>query len=362
MEPATRLAMVAGQMISPFVSVIIPCRDESAFLETCLCSVLSSDYPADRMEVLVADGMSSDSTAAVIERAARHDGRVRRIENRLRTTPAGLNRAIAAATGEIIVRVDSHASISRDYIARGVEHLLKGGVDNVGGPMRTVARERGLFARAIQTVLAHPFGVGNSRFRTAGASTLREVDTVFGGCWKKEVFRRVGMFNEHLTRGQDIEFNLRLARVGGKILLTPDMPSTYYARASLVAFCRHNWSNGEWAILPFAYTREMPVRVRHLVPMMFVLTVGVLCLCSFVWPAIRWAPVLAAGAYLTAAVIAAIHAGLRRGDWQSVPLMPFAFACLHLPYGFGSIWGAVKAARELFAGKRSQWERPRVSI
>jgi glycosyltransferase involved in cell wall biosynthesis len=341
---------IGGSPMKPFVSVVIPCRDEAAFLEGCLRSVLASDYPPERMEVLVAEGMSTDDTPSVIERVALSDRRVRRIENSARTTPAGLNLAIAASIGEIIVRVDSHASISREYISRGVEHLLNGAADNVGGPMRTVARDHGLFARAVQTVLSHPFGVGNSHFRTGGALTEPlDVDTVFGGCWKKEVFARVGVFNEKLTRGQDMEFNLRLKRAGGKILLTPDMRSEYYARATLGSFCRHNWTNGVWAILPFAYSREMPVQWRHLTPMIFAMTLLVVGAVALVWPNVRWAPLIPASVYLMAVVIATTHAGLRDGDWRPVPLLLLAFACLHLPYGAGSIWGLVKTVREVAA-------------
>src|SRR5712692_1872579 len=174
-------AIPGGGAMKPLVSVIIPCRNEAAFLGGCLDSVLASDYPPEGLEIIVADGLSADGTPELI---ARYRG-VRLVDHPACITPAGLNRAIAAARGEIIVRLDAHAAIAPDYISRAVEHLERSSAANVGGPMRTVARDSGPFARAIGLVLSHPFGVGNARFRTAAAEGAREpqwVDTVFGGC------------------------------------------------------------------------------------------------------------------------------------------------------------------------------------
>ena len=216
----------------PLVSVILPCRNEVRFLGACLDSILASDYPPDRLEVLIADGMSSDGTRKLVGNYSREFPYVRLIDNPARVTPVGLNRAIEASQGEIIVRLDAHSTIAPDYVTRAVRHLEQDGADNVGGSMRTVARDRGWFAKSIGVALSSPFGVGNSHFRTSGKSNENGpqwVDTVFGGCWRREIFDRVGKFNERLTRGQDLEFNLRLARAGGKILLAPDMRSYYFA-------------------------------------------------------------------------------------------------------------------------------------
>ena len=132
--------------------------------------------------------------------------------------------------------------------------------------MRTLPRGPGPFAEPIVTVLSHRFGVGNSHFRT-GSSQARWVDTVFGGCWPRAVFSRVGEFNEALERSQDMEFSLRLKAAGGKTLLAPDVRSDYYARSTLGSFWRHNLLNGEWAVLPFLYSRIIPVSLRHLIPL-----------------------------------------------------------------------------------------------
>ncbi len=205
--------------------------------------------------------------------------------------------------------------------------------------MRTLPQGAGPFAEPIRIALTHRFGVGNSHFRT-GADTPRWVDTVFGGCWPREVFARVGGFNERLERSQDIEFNLRLRRSGGKILLTPLMQSRYYARATLRSFLRHNWGNGVWAVLPFAYSRGLPVCRRHLVPLALVTAlIGTLFIKTFPWLfALILAPYLAA----SLAVSAAAAWKLRRPSL--LLLLPVAFASLHLAYGAGSLWGTIRLA------------------
>lgn len=334
-----------GKPKPPFVSVIIPCRNEAGFLPACLESVLHSDYSRQRMEVLIADGRSTDGTRQIVESYSRRDARVRLVDNPARITPAGLNRAIATAQGEIIVRLDAHARIAPDYIQRAVDYLTTTEADNVGGAMHTVARDTGIFATAIQAALQHPFGVGNSQFRTLAASGSTEpvwVDTVFGGCWRKEVFARIGPFNERLARGQDMEFNLRLRRAGGRILLAPDMRSEYYARATFASFWRHNWTNGVWAILPFAYSDVVPVRLRHLIPLGFALSLVASLLAIFSpFPRIACAiPV----SYLAATLAAASHAARRARTPTLIGLLPPTFAALHLAYGFGSLWGGLRLA------------------
>ncbi len=321
----------------PFLSVIVPCRNEAGYLGACLESILGSGYPPDRMEVLVADGMSEDGTRGLIQEYQRRDSRVRCIDNPHRITPAALNRAIEASRGEVIARVNAHSTVSRGYFSRAVECLAATGAANVGGVMRTVTRDRGLFAEPIRIALSSRFGVGNSEFRTRNKPDCAQpqpVDTVFGGCWPRKIFVRVGGFNERLERSQDIEFNLRLRRNGGKILLIAGMESTYYARATLTSFLRHNWINGIWAVLPFAYARGVPVRWRHLIPLAFVAS---LCIAT----AAGW-PELALGPYLAANLIASAHAAWKHRHASLLPLLPIAFAALHFAYGAGSLWGALQ--------------------
>lgn len=319
--------------MKPFLSVLIPCRNEAHSLGRCLASVIASDYPEDRMEVLVVDGASSDGTRDVIAHWARSHERIRMVENPRRTTPAALNRGIAAASGEIIARLDAHATLTPAYLTRAVEYLETTEASQVGGVMETRAQREGPWSGAVVAALTHPFGVGGSRFRVHRPEAGEEpcwADTVFCGCWRREVFERIGGFNECLERGQDMEFNQRLRRAGGKILLAPELAVVYYARAELGPFVKHNWTNGMWAVLPFAYSRGAPVRARHLAPLALIL----------ILLAAPWTMVVYAAANLTAS--AQVAWAKRR--WRYLIQMPVAFASLHLPYGAGSLWGVLRLA------------------
>ncbi|HSP66352.1 MAG TPA: glycosyltransferase family 2 protein [Bryobacteraceae bacterium] len=251
--------------MTPLVSVVIPCRNEARFIARCLNSVLASDYPGNRIEVIVADGMSQDGTRQCVAGYMAHDSRVRLIDNPAGVTPVALNRAIETAHGEVILRLDARAEISPEYIRRAVGSLDTWGADCVGGTMRTLTEDSGKFAPSIRIALTHPFGVGNSHFRT-GSNLPRWVDTVYGACWRREIFDRVGWFNERLERSQDIEFSSRLRRAGGRILVSPQMQINYYARGTLGEFCRQNWTNGVWAVLPLACSPGIAVRWSHLAP------------------------------------------------------------------------------------------------
>jgi glycosyltransferase involved in cell wall biosynthesis len=314
--------------MTPFVSVVIPCRNEARFIDRCLRSILSNDYVGG-FEVIVADGMSTDGTR---EKLAQYQN-VRVIDNPDRLTPIALNRAIAASHGEIIVRFDAHAVMPPDYIRRLVNLLISSNADNAGGSIRTVPRSGDFFAEPIAAVLSSRFGVGNSSFRTrSGQQGARSADTVFGGCWRRELFSRIGGFNEQLARGQDMEFNLRIQRSGGTILLDPSIVCDYFAPSTLGAFVRHSFSNGVWAILPFAFTDAIPVRLRHLIPLAFVAGLAISCFLPFPWS-------IGIGC-LYVLVNFTFSMRAHRKAW----LMPLVFATLHFCYGLGSAWGLLQLA------------------
>ena len=338
--------------MTPLVSVIIPCRNEVHSIERCVHSVLASEYPPDRLEVIVADGMSQDGTRERVDRFVRSDRRMRRIDNPGRTTPRALNLAIAAAHGDLILRLDAHAGIAPDYIAKAVRMLESSGADCVGGAMRTLAPGAGAFAAPIRIALSHPFGVGNAHFRTSHdtgeTDTPRWVDTVFGACWRREVFERIGGFDERLERSQDIEFSGRLRRAGGKILMSPEMRIDYYSRATMGDFWRQNWTNGVWAILPFAWVEGIPVRCRHLAPLVFVLALAGSGAAA-AWTGIGWLAWAVAAPYMAANLAASVQAAWKNRDTLARRMalafrLPVVFASLHLAYGAGSVWGCARLA------------------
>jgi succinoglycan biosynthesis protein ExoA len=329
-----------------FLSVIIPCRNERAHLVRCLDSILASDYTADQMEVIVADGMSDDGTRELITDYSARDARVRMIDNPRRITPCALNLAIAASRGEIIARVDAHAVIAPDYLSRCVHYLATTDASNVGGSMRTLVQTAGPFSHAIIAAISHRFGVGNSYFRI-GSQQARWVDTVFGGCWRREVVDRVGMFNERLERSQDIEFSMRLKAAGGKTLLAPDIRSDYYARSDLASFWHHNFLNGQWAVLPFLYSDVIPVSLRHLVPLIFIGSL-VIAAAMLPWTIVPTALVAIPYAIVNsfASIHVSIHATCRGRRALFLFQMPFVFASLHIAYGLGSLtalWKVIRA-------------------
>ncbi len=326
--------------MKPFVSVIIPCRNEVRFIERCLDSILASDYHP--MEVIVADGLSTDGTRDILYRLAALDPRLRIIDNPERITPVALNRAIAASQGEIVVRFDAHAAMPRDYIRQVVDLLESSNADNAGGSIRTLPQSNGPFSGPIVAALSSRFGVGNSPFRTvadrngSGSLCPREADTVFGGCWHKSLFDRLGGFNEKLARSQDIEFNLRIAHAGGKIMLDPQIVCDYYARSTLAAFWSHNFSNGIWAVLPFRASDIVPVRPRHLIPLAFVTSLAAFTILPFPWS------IAVPSAYTLVNLAASLQIAVANRRAIYLALLPVAFATLHVAYGLGSAWGCLQ--------------------
>lgn len=217
--------------------------------------------------------------------------------------------------------------------------------------MKTLPRIDNFVGRAIVSSLSHRFGVGSSHFRVCPDHTMW-VDTVFGGCYRRKVFDRIGLFNENLVRGQDMEFNLRLRKSGGKTLLDPSIVSYYYARSDIPSFWKHNWTNGLWAILPFLYSSIMPVSWRHLVPLVFVASLLVTAGLGLLSALFFWFFLALLGSYVLVSLAASLQIALRRQDVRYLVAMPFIFGVLHVGYGLGSLWGIFKIlGRPQFWGK-----------
>ena len=252
-----------------FVSVIMPCREEEKYLARALTSILANDYPRDRMEVLVVDGMSTDGTREIIAAFARKNPCIRLLDNPKRIVPTAMNIGIAQARGEVIVRVDAHSTYPPDYISSLVAWQEKTGADNVGGSWRIRPGGDTSMARAIALGLAHPFGVGNAYYRI-GVSAPRWVDTVPFGCYRREVFSRHGLFDEDQVRTEDDEFNLRLRKKGGRTLLVPEITIDYYARDRLPQVWRMYYQYGYFKPL-VARKLGLVLGLRQFVPSLLVL-------------------------------------------------------------------------------------------
>ena len=319
----------------PRVSVVVPCRNEEAYIAACLDSILGGDYPQDLLEVLVVDGQSDDGTREILAQYATRHPRVSLLENPKRITPAALNVAIRAALGSVIIRMDAHVLYPPDYISRLVDALEETGADNVGGVLETVPVDDTPTARAIALGLSHPFGVGNSHFRT-GSRVRREVDTVPFGCYRRETFDRIGMFDEELIRNQDDEFNFRLIGRGGRVLLVPEVRCRYFPRRSLRQLARMYYQYGYFKPLVARKVGRV-MTLRQLVPSILVATlVGSAGLSQLIPGA---GAVFASVAAVYAGFVVACSAAAARTDLRCGLALAAVFPILHFSYGIGFMRG-----------------------
>jgi glycosyltransferase involved in cell wall biosynthesis len=327
----------------PLVSIIVPCRNEEHFISKCLDSILASDYPKEKLEVLVIDGISFDGTNTILQEYAQRHPLIRVITNPRRITPVAFNIGIDHARGDLIMIMSAHATYNNDAIRKSVEYSELYEADNIGGVWKILPRKQDPMGNAIVAALSHRFGAGGAAYRISDQeSGIQRVDTAAYGCYRREVFDRIGRYNEALVRNQDIELNLRLKNAGGTILLAPDIVVNYVAHTSISAFCRRSFQDGTWAILSFAYSSVIPVAWRHLVPLFFVTSLMILPLLGL------WAkPFLSlltgvAAVYFLTSLSASVQIAKQRRNASLLLLLPVVFAMLHLTYGVGSLWGCAK--------------------
>lgn len=325
----------------PLVSVVIPCLNEEEFIARCLESVIANDYPREKMEVLIVDGRSDDDTRIIVEGFISQRSLIRLLDNPKRTTPSALNIGIRDARGDIIIRMDAHATYQVDYISKCVKYLYEYNADNVGGVIQTIPREDTLVGRAIAAVMSSPFGVGDAIFRI-GAAKAREVESVFGGCYRRNVFERIGFFNESLPRGQDREFNTRLRESGGRILLFPDIVCSYYPRSNFMSYIKYAFTSGGVPFLISRVARRRLLRPRNFVPLLFVAgLVGSLCL-SLAFSELRWLLLGILVSYLVIATGFSVLIAWRKEEFVLFFAVVLLFAVTHVSYGVGSLFGAIK--------------------
>jgi succinoglycan biosynthesis protein ExoA len=320
----------------PFVTVVMPIRNEGGFIARSLRAVLAQDYPPHKLEVIVADGMSTDGTRDVVRTLQAGRSTVRLIDNPDRIVPCGLNLAIRQARGEIIVRVDGHTLISPDYVSQCVDGLLRTGAENVGGAMRAWGDR--WFGEGVALATSSPFGVGGARFHYA--VTEGEVDTVYMGAWRRPIFDRLGLFDEEMVRNQDDEFNYRILENGGRIVLIPGIRSVYTVRSSPQALWRQYFQYGFWKV---RVMRKHPgqIRLRHAVPSLFVAALAGSFLAAWLVPR---AGALCAGIAIlySLANLASAFVMARRGGWHRLPAVSLAYAILHVGYGIGLMAGLAR--------------------
>lgn len=320
------------------VSLILPCLNEAAHIEDCLTSLVEGDYPADLLEILVLDGLSTDGTREILAELSKKWPQIRVIDNPGASKPKGLNLGIKAANNNIVMRIDGHARYADNYIRDLVKYLHIYEADNVGGVRLNRTRGAGVIAKLLASVLTHPFGVGDAKHYT-GTSQVVESDIIFLFCARKRLFEEVGNFNEALVRGQDREFNLRLNRLGRRMLLCPDVTSTYFTREKISAFARWAFQSGK---APYDVSRivgENLLSVRNVVPPAFSAAVLALPVLGF-WQPFFWSLfVFMMGLYVLLGFAAAFAMPSKDQSALMKLMLPAGFFLWHFTYGLGAIRG-----------------------
>lgn len=322
------------------LSVICPIYNEEKYIVQFLDSLLQQDFPKDDLEILLVDGMSKDRTREIVSEYTAKYPFIRLIDNPDKIVPYAMNRGIQEAKGDVVMRLDAHASYQPDYFSVLVNGLRRLKADNVGTVCKTDVLNKTPKTLAIREVLGNKFGVGNSTFRT-GIDREQEVETVPFGCWPREVFEKYGKYDVRLVRNQDIELNKRIIRGGGKIYILPDTYCTYLARETWRALAKNNYGNGKWNILTVYYTKTFSsLSLRHFIPLLFLLSLIVPLLLAFVW----WPLALVSAASLLAytGLLSAVSLKLAVTKHLNFFYLLITFFVLHLSYGWGSLVGILK--------------------
>jgi len=318
------------------ISVIVPMLNEAAFVEQLVTDLAAQDFPG-QVDVIVADGGSTDDSIPLLRAAAkRFDLSLEVVDNPAGWVSQGLNLCLQEAEGDLIVRADCHSRYPPDYLRRCAETSQATLAENVGG--RVVASGRTPMEQAVASAMDSPFGgIGWTRHKTSGGPV--EVDTVTFGAFRPEAFRKAGLFDETLQRNQDDEFNLRLRRNGGRIVLDPSIELYYTPRGSVRGVFRQYFDYGRWKIPVMRKHREV-LGLRSLAPVAFVASLGVLAVATALWPPAGWALALEVLVYLAGAVYFGLRAlrSQRKPVWL-LPRVVSAFLAFHLGYGLGMARG-----------------------
>ena len=333
---------------NPLVSIILSIRNESASIGYVLSALLAQDYPANHIEILVVDGMSTDDTPEIVRHFANlhPEFRVQLLENPRRIVPIGLNLALRCAQGQVILRVDGHTLIAPDYVRQCVRALQRTQADNVGGKMNAVGRNA--FGKAIALATSTPFGVGGARFHYSDREEW--VDTVYMGAWSRSIFEKIGLFDEELVRDQDDEFNYRLREQGGRILLSPAIRSEYTPRNTPSALWQQYFQYGLWKVRVMQkHPRQM--RLRQFAPPAFVLLLLISLFLLFVpFPSFIihpsfFIPLVYLLTNLIASTIIVLQTHRPKTKFSNFQsLLPLVYATMHISYGLGFLTGLLAFA------------------
>jgi succinoglycan biosynthesis protein ExoA len=321
--------------VPPTVTIAMPAFNEEHYIEACIASVQAQDYPPELIEILVADGRSTDRTREILARLSQQDPRIRLVDNPAKLQAAGLGLIVKQATGDVIVRMDVHAEYAPDYVRTCVETLERTGADNVGGAQR--AKAKTAFQRALCAALESPLGVGGAKYRSAESEGY--VDTVFLGAFRRRVFETIGLWDPGAITNEDAELNQRILDSGGQIYLSRDIVVHYFPRDSLKSLATQYFRYGRGRARTLLKLRSIPT-VRPLIPFFMVTGAAALVLLPPLWP-------LAPAAFATYALATgaeAIRVG-RKAGLAALPTIWAIFPVLHASHGAGFWSGLVQYLR-----------------
>ena len=326
----------------PLVSIIMPIRNEEIFINKCLSSILSQTYPKEYLEIIIVDGISNDKTREIIKSTSSDIINIKLFDNHKMIVPFGFNIGLSESIGDIIIRIDGHCLINDNYVQNCVDIIEKTGYDCVGGPIENSAKGR--IGNLINLAQSSFFGVGGVDFRKA-INTGKFVDTLAFGAYKREVFAKLGGYDEELKRNQDDEFNFRLIQNGGKIWLDPLIKSTYYPRTSIIRLFRQYFEYGLYKIRVFQ-KRKSVASIRHLVPACFVLLILILFLFAYLITGLPL--IIFCFIYFISSLFSSIYefafldAKKEINFFNLIFITPIIFFTLHFSYGLGTIFGLIK--------------------
>jgi cellulose synthase/poly-beta-1,6-N-acetylglucosamine synthase-like glycosyltransferase len=313
----------------PRVSLLVAMRNEEKRITACLRSIAAQDYPADRLEVLVFDGGSTDRSAELAREELKRLPHAELYPNPGIIQSAAWNLGIARSTGEVVTIVSAHAELAPDYVRTAVETLERTKADMVGGPWRAWGETP--LAQAIATAMSSPFGAGDAKFHYLDRE--EEVDTVYMGFCRRELYAEVGGFDETLVKAQDGELSFRLRKRGKRIVCNPAIRSTYRNRSTLRSLAKQYFLYGYWKVR-LLLKHPLQMRPRQFAPVSLVVATTGLAVVAFFWRPALWAFLGLAGAY-TAADLAASLAAAARAGWRHLPVLPLIYPAMHFAYGIG---------------------------
>ncbi len=328
----------------PTVSIVVPCFNEEKRIRILLDAIFTQTYPLELMDVTIADGLSTDKTREVIAAFQQEHPalKIKIIANEARTIPAGVNRAIGASQGQIILRLDGHSGPYPDYVEKCVAALEAGKGQNVGGVWEIRPGAETWVARSIAVAAAHKLGVGDALYRHAKQAAV--VDTVPFGAWKRSLIETIGGYDESLLSNEDYEFNARIRKQGGKVWLDPGIRSLYFARATLFELAQQYWRYGWWK---FQMLKRYPgtLRWRQALPPLFVLTLWSGLFLALFWPVFGRLLAFELLIYFGILGLAGLHSTIQHRGAFLLFGLPLAITVMHIAWGSGFLWSLLAGVK-----------------